>query len=154
MFKINNYCKNSKLIFIIIIKNITGLQCYLLIIIIINLPLINTTKKFQDEILLIILKNLDLNSLIKLGTVNNRFNELTQDPSLYNTFNVCMRHDETSSIDNAEIENRVLSHFPFSKNLYLTYSPFVDDVLVKKISQCSRLRRKWLILLKILKSPL
>ncbi|XP_071640304.1 F-box/LRR-repeat protein 4-like isoform X3 [Temnothorax longispinosus] len=45
-------------------------------------------SEFPDEILLIILKNLDLMTLCRLNYVNRRFNDLIRDPHLYTRLNI------------------------------------------------------------------
>jgi len=115
----------------------------------------------QDEILLIILKKLDLMTLCRLNQVNKRFYYLTQDSVLYKRLNVRNLYD-------TYINDNILCYFaPRCKNLQqldLTASDiYVSDIVIflyncgnrlthLRLSDCSIDNSALLIISKICKN--
>ncbi|XP_071568883.1 F-box/LRR-repeat protein 4-like [Temnothorax nylanderi] len=91
-------------------------------------------SELPDEILLIILKNLDLMTLCRLNYVNRRFNDLIRDPQLYTRLNIrCPPSAKYFDLDVAERDmSNIFCYFTsrckYLQQLDLTRSTFdVED---------------------------
>ena len=95
----------------------------------------------QDEILLKILKNLDVTSLCRMGRVNRRFNNLTRDPALF----ICLKLKNLRPIKSTRINtyNSIIPYFEsrchFLKQLDLTSSDISVATFVKFLDNCGSL---------------
>ncbi|XP_071574344.1 F-box/LRR-repeat protein 4-like [Temnothorax nylanderi] len=129
-------------------------------------------RNFDDlpnEILLKILKNLDVTSLCRMGRVDKRFNNLTRDPALFkclklrnlrpikstriNTYNNIIPYFESRChfLEQLDLTSSDISVETFVKfldncgsrltHLRLSNCPFVDDSVLEKISKvCKKLK--------------
>ncbi|XP_071629955.1 F-box/LRR-repeat protein 4-like isoform X2 [Temnothorax longispinosus] len=93
-------------------------------------------SELPDEVLLIILKNLDLMTLCRLNYVNKRFNDLIRDPHLYIRLNIRIRN-----IPNKYIHDIFCYFTPrckYLRQLDLAASNFDVKDFVKFIDNCGR----------------
>ncbi|TGZ56696.1 F-box/LRR-repeat protein 4, partial [Temnothorax longispinosus] len=88
----------------------------------------------EDEILLIILKNLDLMTLCRLNYVNKRFNDLIRDPRLYTRLNIRIVPDKYIR----DIFCYFTPRCKYLRQLDLTASNFDVKDFVKFIDNCGR----------------
>ncbi|XP_071571635.1 F-box/LRR-repeat protein 4-like [Temnothorax nylanderi] len=94
-------------------------------------------SEFPDEILLIILKNLDLMTLCCLNYVNRRFSDLIQDPRLYTRLNI----RNIRIVPDKNIRDIFCYFTPrckYLRQLDLTASNFNVKDFVKFIDNCGR----------------
>ncbi|XP_071570156.1 F-box/LRR-repeat protein 4-like isoform X2 [Temnothorax nylanderi] len=100
-------------------------------------------SELPDEILLIILKNLDLKTLLCLNYVNRRFNDLIRDPRLYARLNI---HTRRSSGEHFDMARRNMSNIfcyftsrcKYLQQLDLTRSTFSVEDFNNFLNNCGR----------------
>ncbi|XP_071573704.1 F-box/LRR-repeat protein 4-like [Temnothorax nylanderi] len=94
-------------------------------------------SELPDEILIIILKNLDLMTLCRLNYVNRRFNDLIRDPRIYTRLNI----DQICTVSDKYIRDIFCYFTPrckYLRQLDLAASNFDVKDFVKFIDNCGR----------------